>query len=92
MENQDFDMANRAKVLLEEAQRYRRRQYELEKTLWQPAWFEIRPDPIIPGRLVHQYKVGEGRGEEGGSWAFCCEPPISHISAGRLLGEQGAEL
>lgn len=60
MEQTDYDMANRTKVLLEEAQRYRRRQYEAEKTPWRPAWFEVRPDPTIPGRNVHQYKVSRG--------------------------------
>ena len=55
-------MANRAKVLLEEAQRYRRRQFEATKTRWTPAWFELRDDPTNPGRRAHQYKVSEGGG------------------------------
>ena len=54
-------MANRAKVLLEEAQRYRRRQFEATKTRWTPAWFELRDDPTNPGRRAHQYKVSESR-------------------------------
>ena len=62
MEQCDFDMANRAKVLLEEAQRYRRRQFEATKTRWTPAWFELRDDPTNPGRRAHQYKVSEGGG------------------------------
>eukprot|EP00730_Choanoeca_flexa_P013635 TRINITY_DN5542_c0_g1_i1.p1 TRINITY_DN5542_c0_g1~~TRINITY_DN5542_c0_g1_i1.p1 ORF type:complete len:735 (+),score=177.05 TRINITY_DN5542_c0_g1_i1:47-2206(+) len=58
MEAGDYDMANRMKQLLEEAQRYRRRQYEKTKTSWSPRWFELRPDPIQQGRQTHQYKGG----------------------------------
>lgn len=57
MEQGDFEMADRTKVLLEEGQRHRRRQYEASMTRWTPAWFEIRDDPTHPGRKVHQYKV-----------------------------------
>lgn len=59
MELCDFDMADRAKLLLEEAQRFRRRQFETSKTRWTPAWFELRDDPTSPGKRVHQYKVSQ---------------------------------
>ncbi|EDQ92562.1 uncharacterized protein MONBRDRAFT_17243 [Monosiga brevicollis MX1] len=58
MEQGDFDMANRVKHLLEEGQRFRRRQYEKTQTRWTPCWFELRDDPVVPGRKSHQYKGG----------------------------------
>eukprot|EP00043_Microstomoeca_roanoka_P013129 m.128643 g.128643 ORF g.128643 m.128643 type:complete len:754 (-) comp15675_c0_seq1:435-2696(-) len=58
MEIGEWDMANRVKHLLEEAQRHRRREYEHTKTKWTPAWFEQRPDPVFPNRKSFQYKGG----------------------------------
>ena len=42
---------------LEEAQRRRRKQMEKDMRTWVPVWFDHKPDPVVPGRLVHQYKV-----------------------------------
>lgn len=90
MELTDSDMANRAKVLLEEGQRHRRRQYEANKTHWQPAWFEVKSDPAFPARQVHQYKVWrwrEGRANPRSPLTLPSPTP----SLGRLLGGQGGQ-
>eukprot|EP00049_Salpingoeca_infusionum_P026955 m.29196 g.29196 ORF g.29196 m.29196 type:complete len:780 (-) comp9142_c0_seq2:287-2626(-) len=55
MEITDWDMANRVKHLLEEAQRFRRKQYEQTQTKWSPVWFDLLPDPVDPSRKVFQY-------------------------------------
>ncbi|EGD82016.1 hypothetical protein PTSG_02701 [Salpingoeca rosetta] len=64
MEVGEWDMANRVKHLLEEGQRFRRREYERTKTKWTPAWFELQPDPVDPNKKRFQYKGGYWEAKE----------------------------
>lgn len=55
------DTLFQVKVKLEEAQRARRKVMEKTMKTWHPVWFEKKPDPCVPGREVHQYKVNVWR-------------------------------
>lgn len=68
MEEAEWERANDIKGQLEDSQRKRRREMEKSMQLWQPVWFELRPDPVIPGREVHQYKGGYWEAKDKGDW------------------------
>jgi hypothetical protein len=68
MEIGNLTEANKAKVVLEEAQRARRRQMEEIKSIWEPVWFKKGPDPLVAGRVIHIYKGGYWEAKEAQSW------------------------
>lgn len=58
-----------AKLLLEEAQRVRRKAREKNGIVHSPRWFKKKSDPCDPKRMVHVYQggywEGKARGFEG---------------------------
>lgn len=76
MEAGHWNSANKTKVLLEEAQRARRRKMESEKRAWEPRWFTRDQDPAPtvglsprPGRPIYRYKGGYWEHKEAQDWA-----------------------
>jgi len=81
METGDFDMANRIKHLLEEGQRARRKDMEARQAMWSPLWFSLRPDPMQPNRMVHQYKGGYWEAKDAGTLVGVSMVDVYDISA-----------
>lgn len=80
MEEQDFDEANRVKLLLEEQQRVRRREREAQAQaaseagrpveVYKPVWFEYTEDEHSDGG-IYVYKGGYWEAKEKQDWALC---------------------
>lgn len=67
-ENGKVSEAEDEKIRVEQFQRERRKQYEVQNKSWVPFWFELRSDAYSPNGDSWQYKGGYWESRKSGQW------------------------